>query len=373
MKITAIEPRSVQVNRRGNWLFLQIMTDAGLVGSGEASHGGAGPDRDGLVAAIVRRQVAPLLVGEDPTRVRRLLERLRPVATGLPGWTALSAIEQALWDLVGQVAGQPVWRLLGGAVRESIPVYANINRAIEDRRASGFATAAQAAVGEGYTAVKCAPFDGVTPLAARDRVGRALVWAGIERVAAVHQAIGPTNDLYVDCHGRFDVATAVWVGRELERLGVRWFEEPVPTEDQAALAQVRAKVAIELVGGEHLTGLAAALPYLQANLFGTLMPDIKHCGGIASLLAIGEVAAAYGVAIAPHNPSGPIALAASLQVAALLPQFRILEVAWGEVPWRSRLVTPAEQIVGGAIALPDGPGLGSQLVEEELSEHEILV
>lgn len=363
MRIIGVACRRVPVNWRGDWLFVLVRTDAGLTGSGEASHGSSGPDRDALVTNIVERQAAPLLVGHDPRQVRAAVQALRPVAAGLPGWTALSAIEQALWDLAGQAAGLPVWRLLGGRVRESVPLYANINRATKDRRPEGFAASARAAVAEGFRAVKCAPFDEVTPLSGRDGVGRRLIEAGLARVAAVRAAVGPAVDLYVDCHGRFDVATAVWVAGELARLGVRWFEEPVPTEDRLALAQVRDKVAIELIGGEHLTGPAAAWPYLAEQLFGTLMPDVKHCGGIGGLVTIGEMAAAAGVALAPHNPSGPVALAASVQAAAVLPNLRVLEYAWGEVPWRADLVVPAEAIVDGAATVPEAPGLGLRLVE----------
>jgi galactonate dehydratase len=369
MQVTRLDLRLVRVNERGDWLFVQVHTDAGLTGIGEASHGGSGPARDRVVAAIVREQIAPLLVGRDPRAVRAAVAALRPVASGLPGWTAVSAVEQALWDLAGQAAGLPVYRLLGGPARERIPLYANINRATRDRTPAGFAASARAAAAQGFGAIKCAPFDGVDPLSGRDRAGRALVAAGLARVAAIRDALGPTPDLYVDCHGRFDVATAVWVARELATLGVRWFEEPVPTEDRAALAQVRDRVAVEVIGGEHLLGPAACWPYLADHLFGTLMPDVKHCGGIGGLVAIGELAAAAGVAVAPHNPSGPVALAASLQAAAVLPSLRILEYAWGEVDWRAGLVTPAEAIVAGELALPTAPGLGVRLDEAAVGAH----
>jgi galactonate dehydratase len=369
VKIVGVDLRLVRVNQRGDWLFVLVRTDEGLTGVGEASHGAAGPERDRLVASIVRGQVSPLLIGRDPRAVRAAVAALAPVAAGLPGWTARSAVEQALWDLAGQAAGLPVYRLLGGPARDRIRLYANINRATRDRTPAGFAASAAAAAAQGFRAVKCAPFDGVDPLAGRDASGRALVRAGLARVAAVREAIGPAVDLYIDCHGRFDVATALWAARELAALSVGWFEEPVPTEDRAALAEVRAKAAIEVIGGEHLTGPAACWPYLADRLFGTIMPDVKHCGGIGGLLAIAEMAAAAGVAVAPHNPSGPVALAASVQAAAVMPAFRALEYAWGEVDWRAGLVAPAETIVDGEIALSTGPGLGVRLVDEVIAAH----
>jgi galactonate dehydratase len=371
MRIVGLETRRVHVNQRGDWLFVLVRTDAGLTGLGEASHGGAAPERDRLVAALVHELAAPRLVGRDPRQVRAAVAALAPLADGLPGWTALSGIEQALWDLAGQAANLPVWQMLGGAVRDRIELYANINRATVDRSPAGFAASARAAVAEGFTAVKLAPFDGVDPIGCRDGAGRRLVENGLERVAAVRAAIGPAVDLYVDCHSRFDVATAIWVGGQLAASGVRWFEEPVPTADLAALAQVRDRVAIEVIGGEHLLGPAAALPYVTMGLFGTLMPDVKHCGGIGGLVTIGELAGAAGVAVSPHNPSGPVALAASLHAAAVLPNCRRLEYAWGEVPWRAGLVEPAEAIVDGAVALPRAPGLGLRLVDAVVATHAV--
>ena len=193
------------------------------------------------------------------------------------------------------------------------------------------------------------------------------VWSGSPPCAtpSVRQSISTSTATVAST-----LSTAVWVADELAALGVRWFEEPVPTEDRAALARVRDAVAIEVIGGEHLTGPAACWPYLADRLFGTLMPDVKHCGGVSGLLAIGELAAAAGVAVAPHNPSGPVALAASLQVAAVLPTFRILEYAWGETDWRAGLVSPPETIVNGEIAVPVGPGLGVRLDETVAAAHE---
>jgi galactonate dehydratase len=182
-------------------------------------------------------------------------------------------------------------------------------------------------------------------------------------------AVGPAGDVYVDCHQRLDEPTARWVAGELAALGVTWFEEPLPTEDTAGLARLRDETPLEIIGGEHLLGPAAVWPYLAGRLFGTVMPDVKHCGGIGGLLAIGDMATAAGVQVAPHNPSGPVATAATLQAAAVLPACRILEFAWGETPWRADLVVPPEAIVGGEIAVPTRPGLGVALNAALVAEH----
>ncbi|MGN6811889.1 MAG: mandelate racemase/muconate lactonizing enzyme family protein, partial [Thermomicrobiales bacterium] len=359
MRIINLEVVQVAVNHRGDWLFVRLVTDEGPVGLGEASHGGGGPDRDAIVTAILERQCLPRLRGQDPRAVAVALQALRPLAQGRAGATAVSACEQALWDIAGQAAGVPVYRLLGGPVRQRIPLYANVNRAVTERTPAGFARAAADAVAEGFRAVKCAPFDGVVRQRVRDRDQRARVQLGLDCVAAMREAVGPDVDVLVDCHSAFDGPLAVEVGRALRRLDVTWFEEPVPTDDLEALVRLRPLVPdLELIGGEALYGLSGFWPYLAAGVWDVVMPDVKHCGGLTDLLTIARVAEARGVGVAPHNPSGPVAMAASAHAAAALPQLRALEYAWGEVPWRPAVIMPREEIIAGELVLPDSPGLG---------------
>lgn len=167
----------------------------------------------------------------------------------------------------------------------------------------------------------------------------------------MRDAIGPDVDCYVDCHSRFDLLVALEVAAELRRLGVWWFEEPVPTEDLEALRALRPLVPdLELIGGEQLHEVAGFWPYLVAGVRDRIMPDVKHCGGIAAAAAIGRLAESRGVA-------------------AVLPQPRLLEYAWGEVPWRGALTSPGERIDGGALILPNTPGLGIALDEAEVARH----
>lgn len=372
MRITGLTLIRVAVNGRGDWLFVRLATDEGPIGLGEASHGGAGARRDAIVAAILEEQCRPLLVNADPRAPLAALARLRPLVAGqgLAHATALSACEQALWDLAGQAAGVPVARLLGGPLRERIPLYANINRATEERTPEGFARVAAAAAAEGFRAVKLAPFDGMDRRRLRDPDQRARLHHGLACVAAVRDALGPAVDLYVDCHSHFDLPTAVAVAAELRRLGVWWFEEPVPTEDLDTLRALRPLVPdLELIGGEHLHEVAGFWPYLAAGVWDRIMPDVKHCGGIAAATTIGRLAEARGVATSLHSPSGPVSLVASAHVAAALPQPRLLEYAWGEVPWRGALVAPGERIERGELILPDGPGLGLALDDATVEAH----
>jgi len=201
---------------------------------------------------------------------------------------------------------------------------------------------------------------------------RARARHGVACVAAVREVVGSDIDLYVDCHSKFDAPTAREVARELAVLGVRWFEEPVPTEDRETLRALRPAVhalGMELIGGELLFGVAGFLPYLTPRIFDLIMPDVKHCGGIAAMVAISTVADACGIAVAPHNPSGPVSMAASAQASAALPRLRALEHAWGEVPWRSHLLTPPERIEDGMYVLSDAPGLGIELSDEIVRAH----
>lgn len=372
MRITGLELVRVAVNRRGDWLFVRLTTDEGPSGLGEASHGGAGPRRDAIVATILEEQCRPLLVGADPRAPLAALAPLQALKSGqgLAHATALSACEQALWDLAGQAAGVPVARLFGGPLRERVSLYANINRATDDRTPEGFARNAAAAVVEGFRAVKLAPFDGMDRRRLRDPDQRARLHHGLACVAAVRDAIGTDIDLYVDCHSNFDLPVALEVAAELRRLGVWWFEEPVPTDDLDALRALRPLVPdLELIGGEHLYEVAGFWPYLAAGVWNRIMPDVKHCGGIAAGVAIGRLAEARGVAVNPHSPSGPVSLVASANIAAVLPQPRLLEYAWGEVPRRHTIITPHEQIERGELILPTGPGLGITLNDENAASH----
>jgi galactonate dehydratase len=370
MKIAALEVVRAGVNHRGDWLFVKLITDTGLIGIGEGSHGG-GAGRDDIVTAILTTQLRPVLDGRDPRAVVAATAAIWPFGTGRAGTTAVSACEQALWDLAAQAANLPLHQMLGGPTRTDIPLYANINRAVTDRSPEGFAAKALGAIAEGFRAVKLAPFDGMNQRRVRDADQRQRMKTGLECVAAVRQAVGNEIEVFVDCHSHFDVSTAIEVANELRRLGITWFEEPLPSEDIDGLQRLRAHVPdLQLIGGEELFGVEAFWPYIASGVWDLIMPDIKHCGGVSELVAISRLAQSRGISVAPHNPSGPVAMAVSAQVAAALPEFRFLEHAWGEVSWRAGLLSPAERIENGHYILPTGPGLGVALNEEVLAQHQ---
>jgi galactonate dehydratase len=358
-----VRTRRVAVNRRGRWLFVQVETDAGLTGVGEASQGGD----DDAVAETIERRLAPHLVGKDARDVEPFLQRFAPLGVARVGATAVSGVEQALWDLAGQAVGQPVWRLLGGALRPRLWVYANVNRSTVDRSPEGFAASARTAVARGFRAVKLAAFDDVPRLDTPEAF--ATIRLGIERVLAVRQAVGAEVQVLLDCHCHFTVAWAIRVARELEPARLYWFEDPVPRVDLEGLARVRQSIEQPVAAGETFFGRRAFWELFTHGAVDTAMPDVKHCGGILELRRIAALAEPAQVQVAPHNPSGPVAMAATAHAAVTMPNFGILEYAIGEVDWRERLVEPAEALVDGYYTPPDAPGLGVRLDEAVLAEH----
>jgi len=355
------------VNHRGDWIFVALADDASRVGYGEASHSGD----DAATTALLEGPLADPIRAhgwDDPSVAWSVLDATAPAGTARRvAATAASAVEQALWDLRAQAEGTGLAALLAGARAgapdaETVPLYANVNRATVNRTPGGFAANAARAVSEGFRIVKLAPFDEVvygTP--AEDR--RRLAEPGLARVAAVRAAVGPDVRVLVDCHWRFDVATALQVAQALAVLGVGWMEDPVPYDDGPdQVAAVRRAAPLSIATGERLIGAAAFEPFLEAEAAEFYLPDVKHIGGIGELLKLARLSERHGVRITPHNPSGPISTLASASALASVAHAAPLEFAWGEVAWRPRVLDPPERIENGALLLPAGrPGLGARL------------
>lgn len=364
MQIRQVEPVVVHVNHRGDWVFVLVHTDAGITGLGEASHS----SNDSLAVAALT-QFGERLRGQDPLRIESISSQLRTKNAGRVQNTALSAIEQALWDVMGQYLGVPIRTLFGGAVRERLRLYANINRHVIDRSPAGFAHAARQAVDEGFTAIKLAPFD---ELRGTDhvRTGRKAAWrTGVERVAAVRREIGDGVELAVDCHGRMDVSEALIVAGALADLDLYWYEEPVPHTFVSELVRITEAIDIPTASAESVFGVEGFRPFLSNKIVDVIMPDVKHDGGLAETKRIAGAARMSGLLVAPHNPAGPVSTAGSAHVMCTEPAFLILEYAWGEVPWRAQLLDPPERIEEGHLCLPPGPGLGHRLNPDVLDAH----
>ncbi len=356
LRVEGMTLTSVRVSERTTWMFVHLRTNLGLSGLGECSVG--------------RRSELPELKeafeaarGRSPFDIEAYRAAGRELAAtgGIVEATAFSAIEQALWDLIGKAVDAPVHQLTGGTLHDRLPAYANINRATRERTPEGFAASARAAVEDGFTAIKAAPFDGFPALDAPASEVAAATNLGVACVEAIREAVGPEVDILIDCHSFFDVDLAVEVAGQLEPQNLAWYEEPVAPTDVEATKAIERAIDQRMAGGEFLFGIEGFAPLCRERAVDVIMPDVKHCGGLLEARKIAAVAELDGVAVSPHNPSGPVATAASAQLCAGLRNFEILEMQWGEAAWRDDLVEPPERFEEGSIAVPEGPGLGIEL------------
>ncbi|MCW5852894.1 MAG: galactonate dehydratase [Anaerolineae bacterium] len=361
MKITRVSTLIVNANIR-NWIFVKVETDqAGLWGWGEATLEWKTRSVVGAVEDFAR-----LLVGEDPLRIEHLYQTMlrQPFwKVGVEGMTAISGIEQALWDIKGKALGVPVYELLGGRVRDRVRLYNHLGGG--DARSmyasvepAEFAERALQVQAMGYTAVKFLPVPRTEPVEGTRSVRYA------ERlVRAVREAVGPDMDLMVDLHARCWPAMAIQYCQAFEPYGLFFFEEPCPTEDIEATAQVTAVSRIPIATGERLVGRHQFRDLLQARACHIIQPDLSHCGGLWEARKIAAMAETYSIAVAPHNPNGPIATAAAVHFALATPNWVIQEAISSDVPWRGEVLDEGLTFDAGAILPPPRPGLGVEVNE----------
>ena len=364
--IARVSGHVVRVNAKTHWIFVQVQTQAGHIGIGEASLNGQ--ERDVLREA--ENFVTPLFALAHAEPQNFALPKTLPEAA------AVSAIDQALWDIAAKREGKSVAACLGQVPpRETVPLYANINRRTRDRSPEGFATSARLACEAGFSAIKIAPFDEVTPGIAPTAQQ---LEAGLARIAATRNAIGEARDLMVDCHWRLNEAATLEVIRAVEPLGLYWLECPLPENEETLKTLVRIRLqantrGIRLAGLEHGIGIAGFAPYLASGCYDVMMPDAKYVGGLKEMRHLAELFAEAGVAFSPHNPTGPVCHAASLHVCAAVPNLDRLEVQFDETELFDTLVDGLPRISGGVSPLPaQRPGFGISLLWEILSRHEIL-
>jgi len=262
-------------------------------------------------------------------------------------YTAISSIEQAIWDIKAKSLDISFLELLDGKNKSDIPLYANINRAVLDRSPDNFARVTKEAVIRGYKAVKLAPFDGVRPNLERDK-WRKRVEKGFKRISAVHQAIDGNCDLMVDCHRRFASQDIIGLIDKIEKYNIFWLESPVwPNENIEGLRKIRKNSKIRLAGGERIRRIEDVWPFVSEQLLDVIMPDVKHCGGINNFIKIAAVAEAADISILPHNPSGPISTAISANLSSIIPNLIYLEYPYGEIDDRNIYIDIKEPIQKG--------------------------
>ncbi|MCH2201978.1 MAG: mandelate racemase/muconate lactonizing enzyme family protein [Fuerstiella sp.] len=364
LRITGLELFPVRLPRNRKWLFLRLVTNQGISGIAEATLGGT--DKVSELKTFFG-----LIDGASPFDIRRYREQGLGLAVtgGRKMAGAFSAIEQALWDLVGKTLNVPVYDLFGGKLRDQIDVYANINNATIDRSPAGFAENAAQAVGEGFLALKAAPFDGFPALdASSDEIERATT-TGVDCIGAIRKTAGDDVKLKVDFHSYFDVERTINVAQRIAPFDLSWIEEPIDAQDVVGTSQIQKVIPQRLAGGEFLVGLHQFGPLCRTECVEVLMPDVQICGGLLEGQRIATAAELHGQTVAPHNAHGPVATAASAQLSAVLPNFEILEYQWNEVPWRAELINPPEAIHEGRIHLNDRAGFGVELNEQVVAAH----
>jgi D-galactarolactone cycloisomerase len=335
-------------------MIVEIETDEGITGWGECY----GPAR---INAAVVDAIAPMLIGQDPLRTEWIWQEVyaRYRDHGQKGVViqSLSGIDIALWDIKGKAFGQPVHRLMGGPLRSQVKAYATglYGRKREDH-AAYLAEEALDYVEQGFHAVKLKVGFGV------GRDARA--------VRAVREAIGPDIGLMVDANHAFDAVAAIRLGRMIEELDIGWFEEPVPPEDLAGHRRVREALAIPIASGECEFTRYGMRDIFAHNAVDILQPDTCSAGGLSECKKIADMAAVYGMRCLPHVWGSGIAMAASLQLLAVVPAFTppslapiepILEFDRTEHPIRRAILTTPIEHEGGVVQVPTGPGLGIEV------------
>lgn len=365
MRVTEVTPFLVDPGTGKNWLFVKVETDTGLAGWGECY---TQSDRDHSILAHVR-QLGRYLAGRDPARIRHFTHVAYHDFAGKRGamdfWSALSGIEQALWDIAGKRLGTPVYNLLGGPCRERIRVYAN-GWYGGARSPAGYAERAREVVARGFTALKFDPFPGPW----RTHISREAEEQAVETVRAVREAVGPAVDLLIEVHRRLAPMHAVRIARRLEPFRPFWYEEPVSSRDVDGLAEVRRQIAIPVVTGEELYTRSEFRPVFEQRAADIINPDVCNSGGILELVEIAAMAEPYHVVVSPHNyNSTTIGLAATLQVSAAIPNFLITEYFVNFEGRGDEIAVEPLRVEGGYVRLPTAPGLGVELREDALRRH----
>ena len=363
MKITRVRPLAVNGGYI-NWIFVKIETDvAGLVGWGESS---LEWKTNAVLGAI--KDLEPLLVGQDPTRIEHVWQtcyRGGFYRGGAIHLSAMSGIDQACWDILGKKLNQPVYKLLGGPVRDKVRLYGHmVGDGKKRKKPLSAPELAKASLVNGMQAIKCGP-GGCSRMA--EGLGR------IRRVAKeigdIRKAVGPDVELMVDLHGRCTPATSVQYGKALEDLGLLFLEEPCLPYSVPGMKHVADHVHIPIATGERLVSKHEFEPLLQARAAEVYQPDPSHCGGITETRKIAAMAEASYCSVAPHNPLGPINTQVCLHLGMALPNFLIQEVLQVRSHWRYDVATPRLTIVDGHAHPGNRPGLGIEVNERECAKH----
>ncbi len=374
MKITDVKVWLVE-GVKYNWTLLKIYTDEGYTGVGEATNWPGSPIIEGAA-----RHVGERIIGLDPmktdyiwTRLYRDLNWVGPYGASL---CAISGIDMALLDLKAKVLGVPCYELLGGSFRNKILLYANYWFIKGGHNKEDYTRQAKEVVNNGFTGIKFDPFAHVD-YSYGDDVDTNLSLTKEQQnhsfniSQAVRNEVGPDVDMMIETHAMLNMKTAITMAERLAELDITWYEEPMGPENPDMLKAFRDRMAPKVtlcVGERHYTR-GGIRPLLEKGVCDIIMPDITRCGGPSEMKRMATMAETYNVLIAPHNPNGPLSTLASGHVCASLPNFFRLEFMYNDVPWRDEVIDHPLDIQDGYLVLSDRPGLGVDLIEEEMERH----
>jgi galactonate dehydratase len=321
-----------------NWLFLKIETDEGITGIGECS----GWPR---VIETAIKDLTPLLIGEDPTHIEKLWQKMMVAIMGhgmlgTVGGGAMTGIDMALWDIKGKALGVPVWNLLGGKVRDRIPIYSHANTVEQALKVKS----------RGIKAIKCG---GVSD--------------PVRKVDKLREAVGDEMDIAIDLHGApwMTPADACRLARKLEPYELMWLEDPIAPENVDGYRRIRDAAHIPLAAGERSATIFGERQLIEQELVDIIQPDTGRAGGITQMKKIAAMAEAHYIQFAPHSGSlGPVAEYAALHLLAAIPNALILERLDDDWEGRAQVIQPNPIQEDGSIAVPDAPGLGCDIDEE---------
>jgi len=367
VKITSVTTHVINARLR-NWVVVRVETDQpGLHGLGEAT---VEFQTRAVVGAV--EDLGELIVGQDPCDIERLWQvmyRHPFFKGGVVTMSALSGIDQALWDISAKDLGVPLWRALGGLARDKIRMYDHLGGGDSDAvyhsdTSSSFAEKMKQSVEEGFTAVKILAVPRTAPLDSSAQLRHA------ERLMhTAREAAGPDVDIMIDFHGRTSPAMAIEYAAVLEPFHPYFLEEVVQPELVAGMARVARSTRIPLASGERLFTTQEFLALLQAEAISVAQPDVCHAGGITGLRKIAALCDTFGVTMAPHNPLGPIATMVNVHLGLATPNFLIQEVMRSDVPWRGDVVQGVPEIQNGHVQPPTAVGIGVSIDEVEAAKH----
>lgn len=367
MKIIGIETIVVNADMR-NWVFVKVLTDQpGLHGWGEAS-------LEWKTRAVVGalKDFEPMLIGEDPANIEHLYQKMYRQSfwvLGAIGMSAISAIEQALWDIKGKNFNCPVYQLLGGKVRDRVRMYTHLGggdmKAVyETFSVEPLIEYAHEILNKGYTALKIVfvPYSKTVE-------GIKKVKHFIEMFARLREAVGENIDIMVDFHGRTSPIMAIKLINGIEEYNPFFCEEPVRPENIESIKMVTDRTNVPIATGERHISTFEYNEIIRTNAVHVIQPDLCHCGGLLAAKKIASMAELYHMGVAPHNPLGPIANAVALHFALSTPNFLIQEDMLTDVPWRWDVVETDITAINGYWQIPTLPGLGIEINEAEAKKY----